>query len=127
MEILTFWTELMLAAFGIECLIKAIWLTQGHRLARNGKYYPMMAKQGHRLEKLCVVAGIVLSQREKQVLVELSDIAGSIGRYPIPSRARHTTAALYWSSRNDPVIENLVVRLKTQIRQYEIARAKRKT
>src|SRR5205814_9743293 len=38
MELLTVWTELMLAAFGIECLIKAIWVKQGHSLARNGKY-----------------------------------------------------------------------------------------
>jgi hypothetical protein len=31
-ELLTVWTELMLAAFGIECLVKAIWLKQGHEL-----------------------------------------------------------------------------------------------
>jgi hypothetical protein len=32
-EILTVWTQPMLAAFGIECLIKAIWLRQGNQLA----------------------------------------------------------------------------------------------
>jgi hypothetical protein len=123
-ESLTLWIELMLAAFGIECLIKATWLTQGHRLADKGKYVPMMKKERHRLEKLCAVAGIVLSQREEQALVELSDIAGSIGRYPIPSRAPQTTDALGWSSANDHIIENLVRRLKIQIRQYEIAQAR---
>jgi hypothetical protein len=35
----------MLAAFGIECLIKAIWLKQGHQLARDGKYIPMIPKE----------------------------------------------------------------------------------
>jgi hypothetical protein len=116
-EVLTTWSELMLTAFGIECLIKAIWLTQGHQLARNGKYIPMMNKEGHRLDKLCRAAGIVLNQREEQALVELSDIAGSIGRYPIPSRARQTTEALGWSSGDDDVIANLIVRLKIELRK----------
>lgn len=126
-ETLTTWSELMLTAFGIECLIKAIWLTQGHQLARNGKYVPMLEKDGHRLEKLCRKAGIVLNQREEQALVELSDIAGSIGRYPIPSRARQTTDALGWSSGDDDVIANLIVRLKIELRNYESAKARKKT
>ena len=33
-EILTTWIDPMLTAFGIECLIKAIWLKQGNQLAR---------------------------------------------------------------------------------------------
>ncbi len=38
-EILTFWTELMLIAFGIECLVKAIWIKQGNQLARDGNTF----------------------------------------------------------------------------------------
>src|SRR6266496_4657471 len=53
LESRTFWVELMLDAFGLECLIKAVWLKQGHQLARNGRYVGMMKKEGHRLEKLC--------------------------------------------------------------------------
>jgi hypothetical protein len=127
-EILTSWSQLMLAAFGIECLIKAVWLTQGHQLARDGKYVPMMKNEGHRLEKLCARAGIALSQQEEQVLIELSNIAGSIGRYPIPSRAPQTTLALSWSMpTNDLIIQNRVVRLKREIRQYEITQARSNT
>lgn len=128
LEILTSWTELMLAAFGIECLIKAIWLTQGHQLARNGKYVGMMEKEGHRLEKLCRKAGIVLNEHEEEVLTRISNIAGSIGRYPIPSRAPQTTDALWWSSPvDDDIIENLIVRLKIELRKYENAKARKKT
>jgi hypothetical protein len=127
-EILTFWIELMLAAFGIECLIKAIWLTQGHQLARNGKYVGMMSNEGHRLEKLCRKAEIVLNEREKEVLTRISNIAGSIGRYPIPSRAPQTTGALGWSSPvDDDIIGNLIVRLKIELRKYESAKARKKT
>ncbi len=117
-EILTSWTELMLAAFGIECLIKAIWLKQGHQLARNGKYVGMMRNEGHRLEKLCRKAGIVLNEREEEVLTRISNIAGSIGRYPIPSRAGQTTDALWWSSpSDDDIVENRIVRLKKELRK----------
>ena len=116
MESRTFWVELMLDAFGIECLIKAIWLKQGHQLARDGKYVGMMRKEGHRLERLCRAAGIVLHQREEETLVRLSDIAGSIGRYPIPSRAPQTTAAHRWSSPEDyEIIENLIARLEREL------------
>src|SRR2546425_11251665 len=48
-ELLTVWTELMLAAFGIECLLKAIWLKHGHELARDGKYIPIVPNDRHRL------------------------------------------------------------------------------
>ena len=110
----------MLIAFGIECLIKAIWLTQGHQLARNGKYLSML-KEGHRLEKLCRKAGIVLNQREERALVELSDIAGSIGRYPIPSRARQRTDASGGRARTTSSLR-IFVQLKREIGNHGIAK-----
>jgi hypothetical protein len=38
-EIFTTWTAVMLTAFGIECLIKAVWLKQGRQLAQNGEVH----------------------------------------------------------------------------------------
>jgi hypothetical protein len=32
MEMLTTWTELMLTAFGIECLVKVIWTKRGNQV-----------------------------------------------------------------------------------------------
>ena len=104
----------MLTAFGVECLIKAVWLKQGHQLAQNGKYMEMIKNEGHHLGRLCEAAGIVLSQREEAPLARLSDIAGSIARYPIGRRARQTTR-VWWSSTDDHIIENLIVRLKTEM------------
>lgn len=125
-ELLTLWTELMLAAFGVECLIKAMWVKQGNPLARNGKYVPMLKNERHQLVSLCHVAGIVLDPCEADVLERISIIAHTIGRYPIPRRAhetrprefsRQTGSPLSWSSNDDYVIENFVVRLQTGLRQ----------
>jgi hypothetical protein len=125
-ELFTLWTELMLAAFGIECLIKATWVKQGHQLARNGKYVPMLQNEAHQLVPLCCVAGIMLDAREADVLERISIIARTIGRYPIPRRAhetrprefyRQTGSPLNWSSDDDQVVENFVVRLKTSLRR----------
>src|SRR5437773_8925739 len=69
------WTELMLTAFGIECLIKAVWIKQGNQVARDGKYVPMTKNEGHQLVKLCRVAGIPLDSREADALKRMSDIA----------------------------------------------------
>jgi hypothetical protein len=114
----TFWVELMLAAFGIECLIKAVWLKQGHQLARDGKYQPMMAKEGHRLEKLCRAAGISLSSNEEKTLTRLSDIAASAARYPIPNRVSQRDMMIGWSDPHDyDVTENFIARLKSELQK----------
>lgn len=116
METRTFWVELMLDAFVIECLIKAIWLKQGHQLVRDGKYVPLPAEGGHRLEKLCGTTGIPLNQREEETLARLSDIAGSIARYPIPRRAPKTFGGLWWSEPDDfEIIEKFIARLEKEL------------
>jgi hypothetical protein len=71
-ESLTVWIEIMLTAFGIECLIKAIWLKQGPKLAQNGKYVEMIKNERHRLVKLCGAAGIALDSREADGLERMS-------------------------------------------------------
>jgi hypothetical protein len=114
-ELLTTWTELMLAAFGIECLIKAIWVKQGNSLARNGKYVPMLKKERHQLVPLCRIAGIALDAREKDALERISIIARTIGRYPIPRHSREMPP-LGWSSNDNYIIESFALRLKTELR-----------
>jgi hypothetical protein len=98
-EVLTLWIELMLAAFGIECLIKAIWLKQGNTLARDGKYIGMGKKEPyHQLVKLCDLAGITLDPREADALQEISDIATSLGQYPIAKRVENERRSVSWPS-----------------------------
>lgn len=114
--VITGWTRIMLAAFGIECLIKAIWVKHGHQLARDGKYVGMTNKEKpHELVKLCDIAGIPLNERETNALQRMSDIAKSIGRYPIGRTAEIGSRAGVWSSTDDGIIENFIARLKTQI------------
>ena len=124
-ELLTVWTELMLAAFGIECLVKAIWLKQGHQLARDGKYIPIVQNERHRLVPLCRAIGINMDAREQDALERISIIGRTIGRYPIARRAyetqarqfyKHTGSPLSWSSEDDRIIECFVTRLKLMLR-----------
>jgi hypothetical protein len=105
------WIEIMLTAFGIECLIKAIWIKQGNQLARNGKYIPITKNEKHQLVELCGAIGFKLSERETDALERMSDIAGSIGRYPISRRARQNKS-LSWGSQDDDIIENVIVKLR---------------
>ena len=113
---ITLWTDVMLTGFGIECLIKEIWILQGHQLARDGKYVRMAKNEGpHDLVKLCDIAGIPINERETDALKRMSDIGKSIGRYPISTAAE--TKVHYWSLKDDDVIENFVARLEAQIRR----------
>ncbi len=111
------WTELMLMAFGIECLIKAVWVKGRHQLARNGKYISMIQNERHQLVKLCGVAGIPLDARETDALERITDIADTIGRYPIPRRASQIPKGCKWSSVDSRIVENLIVRLELELRK----------
>ena len=114
-ELLMPWTELMLTAFGIECLIKAIWVKRGHQLARDGKYIPMIQNERHQLVKLCRVAEIPIDARETDALERITDIAGTIGRYPIARRASQIATGCSWSSEDLDIIENLILRLESEL------------
>jgi len=113
--VLTIWTELMLRAFGIECLIKAIWVKRGHQLARDGRYIGMTKKEKpHELVRLCGNAGIALNQREADALQRISDIAKSIGRYPIARNAEVDSRTRSWEY--DDTIKSFISRLKAELR-----------
>jgi hypothetical protein len=114
-EMLTVWIEPMLASFGIECLVKALWVKQGNEIARDGKYVPIVKKEGHQLIRLCEAVGIPLNGRERDTLQRLSAIARCLGRYPIPLRSSEPLGD--WSSEDDRVVENFVLRLKRQLRK----------
>jgi hypothetical protein len=114
-EMLTVWIEPMLTSFGIECLVKAVWVKQGHEIARDGKYITIVKDEGHRLVPLCKEIGIPINNRERDTLQRISAIARSIGRYPIPLRSSEPQCD--WSSEDDRVIANFVLRLKTQLRK----------
>lgn len=114
-EMLTVWIEPMLTSFGIECLVKALWVKQGHEIARDGKYISIIKNEGHRLVRLCDAVGIHINSRERDTLQRISGIARSVGRYPIPLSASEPNCD--WSSEDDHVIENFILRLKKDLRK----------
>jgi hypothetical protein len=117
MELYTVWTTPMLLAFGVECLIKAIWVKQGHILARDGKYVPMCKNERHDLVRLCGVAGIALNPTEREALCRISRIAQSIGRYPV-SRSAENRSQYTWGANDDRIIEALIARLKAELLKH---------
>lgn len=76
----------MLRAMALECLLKALWLKSGNKLAKDGKYYPIPNAKDHDLLSLYNTIAdnhqIVLTEEEKDFINRLS---GNItaGRYPI--------------------------------------------
>jgi hypothetical protein len=76
----------MLRAMAIECLLKALWLKSGNKLAKNGKYCPIPNAKDHDLLSLYNAIAdnyqITLTKGEKDFINRLS---GNItaGRYPI--------------------------------------------
>ena len=113
MEMLTVGIEPMLMSFAIECLVKALWIKKGNEIARNGKYIPIIKNEGHRLVPLCDAVGIHMNSRERDTLQRISAIARTIGRYPIALHASEPYGD--WSSQDDHVIENFVLRLKRDL------------
>jgi hypothetical protein len=116
MESLTFWVELMLCGFAIECLLKALWVKKGNQIAKDGEYIKVMKTENHDLVALCQKIGFPLNPKEKVILVKLSELARATGRYPIAmSHSKMHDETEQWSSEEDRINEELVLRLKKEI------------
>jgi len=76
--------ELMLTGFAVECLLKALWLKHGNKLAVRGKYVGVKGAADHALLQLADTVGLHLNRRARDVLKRLAIIMTSGGRYPIP-------------------------------------------
>lgn len=77
---------LMLRAMAVECLLKALWLKGGGRLAENGRYRPVPWARDHDLVSLSNAVlgkvGMEISEQEQRFLERLSRNI-TAGRYPI--------------------------------------------
>ena len=76
----------MLRAMATECLLKALWLKHGGKLAENGRYVGVMKKNEHRLHDLVEAVSqkgqINFTKRELDLLEQASYWILT-GRYPI--------------------------------------------
>jgi hypothetical protein len=81
----------MLRGMALECLLKAMWLTRGEVLVKDGRFIGIPGAKGHDLYAMYVSACFghrsALSQEEKKLLARLSFAIVS-ARYPI-SKSSH--------------------------------------
>ena len=112
-EMLTVWTEVMLAGFAVECLIKAVWLKTGNELVRDGEHKGILRNERHQLVPLCDRIGIPLSSTERRSAHGLSRIILGVGRYPIPRKP--SEAAISWGNKDNSVVSTFVERLKLML------------
>lgn len=84
------WPEWMLRGFATECLLKALWLCQGHQLCGGGKYrgvIPIGAKKkvrDHELAELASAVGFDTTPDEREAPLQMWTFAMvGLGRYPV--------------------------------------------
>ena len=68
----------LMTAFGLEALLKSVWLKTGRQLVADGKYVGLPCenkkKKWHNLVAICDDIGILLEPSERHILKSLSDI-----------------------------------------------------
>jgi hypothetical protein len=112
-------SELMLSGMAIECLLKALWVKQGHNLVADGKYVPVPGAGAHDLVQLAGVLKLTLSDLETDLLRRLSHFIEYGGRYPVPKNAEKLRlvssprggrgAATTWATPSDQLLFDEVV------------------
>ena len=108
-------TVCLLRGFGIECLLKALFLKKNLGiLAKDGKYVEIPNAGAHDLVQIADAVLVKFSEKQRDVLKRLSIYMKSLGRYPIPKnwdiikiQKLHSGgrgAPTYWTSPTDDVI-----------------------
>jgi hypothetical protein len=108
----SFWPQIMLRAFAIECLLKAHFLRTGKgKLCSGGKYRGVVKNERHDLSLLARGAGFEISADEEHMLDRLSAVAVSAGRYPIfknataPNKFRNgERLRIEWGEPKDEIV-----------------------
>lgn len=122
----SFAPRLMIRAFAVECLLKALILLDGGQLCVSGK----LQEKEHNLSKLADRARFALTDKERHVLKKLSAFATGTGRYPIWTRwdrlqriGGHNDFRADWGSpRDDVIFRSIVVRLMEPFEEVPINR-----
>lgn len=108
---------LMLRACAMECLLKALCLDNGHRLAERGTY-KSPTKRSHSLIQLAKLTRLALDTQEEALLAKL-ELWVTAGRYPIETSWQATYPAprpvddptLSWSPTDERALAGLRDRL----------------
>ncbi len=108
--------ERLLTAFGLETLLKAVWLQTGKTLVADGKYVGLPCERRakprwHDLVAISEDIGLTLDKSARNVLTILSDVGRYHGRYPIARNWEQMEPVFFWSEEWDDVIASLVTKL----------------
>lgn len=113
----TFWVELMLLGLALENLFKGYWVTHKcNALYANGKLIRWKQVQPHDLTAIADHVNFSVNSRERTLLKMLSRIMTGVGRYPLTTRQQKLADGIGWSNKNDEVMQQLIIRLRTYIR-----------
>ncbi len=116
----------MLRGFAVECLLKAVFVKRGNRLAVSGVLQRMAGVVSHDLVQPAHKLGLNFTDPEKDVLKRLSLFMTSIGRYPISANWTRTQiqraygggkgSPTYWLSPSDyDTCTSIIVRIKGEL------------
>ncbi len=107
----------MLAGFGIENLLKALYVAKGGILYKRGHLVRGDTFRNHNLGVLADTARFTISAQERHLLSMMSRIMVGIGRYPRgPHHKDGEPPNEGWSNTNDDRMSELIKRLKGEIR-----------
>lgn len=93
-------SALLLRAFGMECLFKALWLARGGYLTDAGHYIGIPGVGQHDLCALAKKLSFSLTREERDVLERLT-VFGEFGRYPIARNYLKGGLSKQWWSAGD--------------------------
>jgi len=118
----------MLRAMATECLLKALWLEYGEKLAENGRYVGAMKKNEHQLHELAKAVAtkgsIVFTKREIELLEQASYWIVS-GRYPIQKESSYlvpikradgsVAPKQFWKGDPEQELKELIAKLQAAV------------
>ena len=116
-----FLPALMLKAFGIECLLKGVYLVRGNKIVINNKIKKFNAKP-HDLVEICKEFNVSISIQEKEMLEQLTATARNIGRYPIAKNINEKSNIIWTEPNSSIALQKFIDKLLEEIYQYSFSR-----
>lgn len=115
---------LMLRAYAIENLCKALWIDSGERLANQGKFLNMPSGTSHDVLGMYQRLGYQADDIRANMLSTLTNAARHFGRYPIPNSidaysirpAENPDPTAIWTTSYEKDFCTLVVELARALR-----------
>lgn len=118
----------MLNGMGMECLLKAAWISSGEILAKDGRFEPSLRAAPHDLyamaQIVCAKISVAISDDEGMVLARLAYGIES-GRYPTPKKiskypSRPSGLTPYyhrWIEEDEELLKGMIDKIIERIHQ----------